>query len=59
MSKKPIERLYGWPLIICVAIGLVKLTDLLPIPDLVIGIAFALLAITIFLEVFHQKKRKV
>jgi hypothetical protein len=42
-----------------VAIGLVKLTDLLPIPDLVIGIAFALLAITIFLEVFHQEKGKV
>ena len=58
MSKKPIERLYGWPLIICIGLGLVKLTDLFPVPDFVLGIAFAQVAITIFLEVFNQRKEK-
>jgi hypothetical protein len=57
MTKKPIDRLYGLPLVLILLLGLAKYLDLFPVPSWVFACILAWGAIAVAVEVIRQRKK--
>jgi len=58
MRRKPIERLYGLPLVLIGILLLAKYLELFPVPNWLLAGALILGAVTFFLEAIRQRKKK-
>ena len=58
MSKKPIERLYGLPFVLIIALALASYLDLFPVPSWLMALALVVGAVTFILSAYLQKVKK-
>jgi hypothetical protein len=56
MTKKPIDRLYGLPLVLILLLGLAKYLNLFPIPSWLFACILVWGAIAVVVEVVSQRK---
>ena len=57
MTKKPIDRLYGLPLVLILLLGLAKYLDLFPVPSWLFAGILVCGAIAVMVEVVRQRKK--
>jgi len=57
MTKKPIDRLYGLPLVLILLLGLAKYLDLFPVPTLVFACILVWGAIAVVVEAVRHRKK--
>lgn len=59
MNKKPIERLYGIPIVVIMLILLIKYLGIFPLPNWALGLLIALGAITFFCRGHEAAEKEV
>lgn len=59
MRRKPIDKLYGLPVILILVLLLAKYLELFPVPNWLLGGALILGAVAFFLEAMKQSKKEV
>lgn len=57
MTKKPIDRLYGLPLVLILLLGLAKYLDLFPVPAWVFACILVWEAIAVVVEAVRHRKK--
>jgi Flp pilus assembly protein TadB len=57
MTKKPIDRLYGLPLVLILLLGLAKYLNLFPIPSWLFACILVWGAIALMVEAARQRRK--
>ena len=57
MTKKPIDRLYGLPLVLILLLGLAKYLNLFPIPSWLFACILVWGAIAVMVEAVRQRRK--